>query len=103
MDTGGTFTDIVVLDPEGALHIGKSLTTPERIFDGMAGALGVVAEDLGIELGKLLAATDVLIYGTTRATNAVVTKRTAKTAFITTKGFKDTLTLKEGGKHGPHD
>ncbi|MFN7332398.1 MAG: hydantoinase/oxoprolinase N-terminal domain-containing protein, partial [bacterium] len=55
------------------------------------------------ELGKLLAATDVLIYGTTRATNAVVTKRTAKTAFITTKGFKDTLTLKEGGKHGPHD
>ena len=103
MDTGGTFTDIVVLDPEGALHIGKSLTTPERIFDGMAGALGVVAEDLGIELGKLLAATDVMIYGTTRATNAVVTKRTAKTAFITTKGFKDTLTLKEGGKHGPHD
>jgi len=103
VDTGGTFTDIVVLDPEGALHIGKSLTTPERIFDGMAGALGVVAEDLGIELGKLLAATDVLIYGTTRATNAVVTKRTAKTAFITTKGFKDTLTLKEGGKHGPHD
>lgn len=103
MDTGGTFTDIVVLDPEGALHIGKSLTTPERIFDGMAGALGVVAEDLGIELGKLLAATDVLIYGTTRATNAVVTKRTAKTAFVTTRGFRDTLTLKEGGKHGPHD
>jgi N-methylhydantoinase A len=103
VDTGGTFTDIVVLDPEGALHIGKSLTTPERIFDGMAGALGVVAEDLGIELGKLLAATEVLIYGTTRATNAVVTKRTAKTAFLTTRGFRDTLTLKEGGKHGPHD
>ena len=103
MDTGGTFTDIVVLDPHGSLHIGKSLTTPERIFEGMAGALGVVAEDLGIELSNLLAATDVLIYGTTRATNAVVTKRTAKTAFITTKGFKDTLTLKEGGKHGPHD
>ena len=103
MDTGGTFTDIVVLDPQGSLHIGKALTTPERIFDGMAGALSVVAEDLGIELTKLLAATDVLIYGTTRATNAVVTKRTAKTAFITTKGFKDTLTLKEGGKHGPHD
>jgi N-methylhydantoinase A len=103
VDTGGTFTDIVVLDPEGALHIGKSLTTPERIFDGMAGALGVVAEDLGIQLGKLLAATEVLIYGTTRATNAVVTKRTAKTAFLTTRGFRDTLTLKEGGKHGPHD
>ncbi|MFM7779435.1 MAG: hydantoinase/oxoprolinase N-terminal domain-containing protein, partial [Alphaproteobacteria bacterium] len=103
VDTGGTFTDIVVLDPQGDLHIGKSLTTPERIFDGMAGALRVVAEELGIELTRLLAGTDVLIYGTTRATNAVVTKRTAKTAFLTTKGFKDTLTLKEGGKHGPHD
>jgi N-methylhydantoinase A len=44
VDTGGTFTDIIVLDPKGSLHIGKSLTTPERIFDGMAGALNVVAE-----------------------------------------------------------
>jgi len=36
VDTGGTFTDIVVLDEAtGRLHIGKALTTPGRIFDGM--------------------------------------------------------------------
>jgi len=103
VDTGGTFTDMVVLDPQGRLHIGKSLTTPERIFEGMAGALEVVASDLGMSVPALLADTAILIYGTTRATNAVVTKRTARTAFLTTRGFRDTLTFKEGGKHGPHD
>lgn len=94
VDTGGTFTDIVVLDDAGTLHIGKSLTTPDRIFEGMKGALSVVAADLGISLGTLLAEAAILIYGTTRATNAVVTKRTARTAFLTTRGFRDTLTLK---------
>lgn len=103
VDTGGTFTDIVVLDRDGQMHIGKALTTHERIFDGMAAALAVVAADLGLSTGALLADASTLIYGTTRATNAVVTKRTARTAFLTTEGFRDTLTLKEGGKHGPHD
>jgi N-methylhydantoinase A len=103
VDTGGTFTDMVVLDPSGTLHIGKALTTPDRIFSGMEGALAVVAGDLGLTVRDLLARTSTLIYGTTRATNAVVTKKTAKTAFLTTRGFRDTLTFKEGGKHGPHD
>jgi N-methylhydantoinase A len=103
VDTGGTFTDIVVMDRAGQLHLGKALTTPERIFRGMAEAIGVVAEALGIAVPDLLRQTDILIYGTTRATNAVVTKRTARTAFLTTQGFRDTLVLKEGGKHGPHD
>jgi N-methylhydantoinase A len=103
VDTGGTFTDVVVLTSDGQLHIGKALTTPERIFGGMQGAVAVVAETLGIDAGALLADTALLIYGTTRATNAVVTRRTARTAFVTTAGFRDTLVLKEGGKHGPHD
>jgi N-methylhydantoinase A len=94
---------MVLDEAAGTLHIGKALTTPGRIFDGMREAIGVVAEELKIPTEKLLGATQILIYGTTRATNAVVTKRTAKTAFLTTKGFKDTLTFKEGGKHGPHD
>ncbi len=103
VDTGGTFTDVVVLTPDGQLHIGKALTTHDRIFDGMGAALAVVASDLGIPLATLLGEASTLIYGTTRATNAVVTKRTARTAFLTTMGFRDTLTLKEGGKPGPHD
>ena len=69
----------------------------------MEAALAVVAGDLGVAVPALLADMAILIYGTTRATNAVVTKRTARTAFLTTRGFRDTLTFKEGGKHGPHD
>ena len=103
VDTGGTFTDMVVLDEAGRLHIGKALTTPDRIFDGMASALAVVADQIGLSPGDLLGRTNILLYGTTRATNAIVTRQTARTAFLTTMGFRETLTLKEGGKHGPHD
>lgn len=103
VDTGGTFTDMVLVDEDGKFSIGKALTTPERISEGMFSALEVVAETVSKTARDLLAETDILIYGTTRATNAVVTKATARTAFLTTTGFRDILVLKEGGKHGPHD
>jgi len=103
VDTGGTFTDMVVLDEDGQFHVGKALTTPDRISEGMFNALEVVAEHFGTTPKDMLAATDLVIYGTTRATNAIVTKQTARTAFLTTTGFRDVLVFKEGGKHGPHD
>src|SRR5262245_42708775 len=103
VDTGGTFTDVVVADQKGIRAIGKALTTPQRIFDGMRAAIEVVAEEIGLTGDALLKQSDMLIYGTTRATNAVVTKNTAKTAFLTTRGFRDILVLKEGGKYDPHD
>ncbi len=103
VDTGGTFTDMVVLDQDGEFHVGKALTTPDRISEGMFNALEVVAEHFGTTPKDMLAATDLVIYGTTRATNAIVTKQTARTAFLTTTGFRDVLVFKEGGKHGPHD
>ncbi len=103
VDTGGTFTDVVVADSRGIRAIGKALTTPQRIFEGMRSAIEVAAEECGITGAALLAQSDMLIYGTTRATNAVVTKNTAKTAFLTTRGFRDILVLREGGKFDPHD
>jgi N-methylhydantoinase A len=103
VDTGGTFTDVVVNDGNGNFTIGKSLTTPDRIFDGMRNAMAHAGQDLGISLAELLENSSLLIYGTTRATNAIVTKNVAKTAFVTTEGFPDILVLKEGGKFNPHD
>ena len=103
VDTGGTFTDVVVTDQTGALIIGKALTTPERAFAGLAAAINDAAGQLGLALESLLAKTTLFIYGTTRATNAIVTREGAKTAFLTTMGFPDTLVLKEGGKRNPHD
>ncbi|WP_137933597.1 hydantoinase/oxoprolinase family protein [Mesorhizobium comanense] len=103
VDTGGTFTDVVVNDGNGNFSIGKSLTTPDRIFEGMRNAMVNVAQDMAISLENLLENTSLLIYGTTRATNAIVTKTVAKTALLTTEGFPDILVLKEGGKFNPHD
>ena len=103
VDTGGTFTDMVVAEDSGRQVIGKAPTTPERIFNGMQDALQAAAGELGVTPDHLLGETSVLIYGTTRATNAIVQGKVAKTAFLTTEGFPDTLVLKEGGKHGPHD
>jgi N-methylhydantoinase A len=103
VDTGGTFTDVVVADPDGKIIIGKALTTHDRIFEGVAAAIDVAAEQLKITRHELLDDTSVFIYGTTRAINAVVTKRTAKTAFLTTKGFPDILLFREGGKANPSD
>jgi N-methylhydantoinase A len=71
VDTGGTFTDVVVADLNGKVVIGKALTTHDRIFKGVAGAISVAAEQLEITTGELLDDTDVFIYGTTRAINAV--------------------------------
>ena len=58
VDTGGTFTDVVVADARGIRAIGKALTTPERIFDGMRAAIEVAAEELG-------SSGDVLLRGPT--------------------------------------
>jgi len=103
VDTGGTFTDIVVMDATGRQTVGKALTTRDRIFRGMREAIEVAARELGITMPDLLARTEVVIYGTTHATNAIVTRSAARTAFLTTAGFPDTLVLKEGGKTNPHD
>ncbi len=103
VDTGGTFTDAIVRDADGRLTIGKALTTHGRIFEGVRGAIAAAAGDMGLDTEALLAGASLLVYGTTRSTNAIVTKNVAKTAFVTTQGFPEILVLKEGGKFNPHD
>ncbi|MFF2851998.1 hydantoinase/oxoprolinase family protein [Streptomyces sp. NPDC058001] len=100
VDTGGTFTDVVIVDDDGALHVGKALTTYTRAFDGIRQALEQVAATLGTDVAGLLRRTSHFGYGTTRSTNAIVEAKTARTAFLTTDGFPDTLLLREGGKLG---
>jgi N-methylhydantoinase A len=104
VDTGGTFSDVVVADDRGGeLWVGKAPTTRERVFDGIAEALAYGAESHSLTLESLLAKTSVFIYGTTHATNAIITGATARTAFLTTEGHPDTLVLREGGKRSPFD
>jgi N-methylhydantoinase A len=101
VDTGGTFTDVVVSEDSGRLELGKALTSRARAYEGMREGIGQVAERLGLTVEELLAQTEVLTYGTTRATNAIVEGKTARTAFFTTEGFPDILLVREGGKPDP--
>jgi N-methylhydantoinase A len=103
VDTGGTFTDVVVADPAGRLTVNKALTDQDRVFSGIREALEVTAAEYGTDAAGLLAQTEIFIYATTRATNAVLEGKTARTAFITTRGFPDTLVLREGGKFHAYD
>ena len=103
VDTGGTFTDVVVADHTGTFTLGKALTTKQRIFVGLKNALESAAAQLEMPLQTVLSNTELFVYGTTHATNAIVTGNVSKTAFLTTAGFPDILVLREGGKFNPHD
>jgi N-methylhydantoinase A len=103
VDTGGTFSDVVITSDEGDFWVNKAPTTRERIFEGVGDALTYAAQEHGLTLASLLGDTDVFIYGTTRSTNAIITGDVARTAFLTTEGHPDTLVLREGGKLNPFD
>ncbi len=98
VDIGGTFTDIA-LDLDGTLHSTKVLTdytAPERaILKGVT----AVAELAGIALSEI----GLLIHGTTLATNALIERRGAKTAFVTTEGFRDTLEMRTENRFEQYD
>ncbi len=85
-DIGGTFTDIV-LESGGKRWSGKVLTTTAAPELGVIEGIGLVLEQSGIKPAEI----GVFIHGTTLATNALIERKGAKTAFITTKGFRDIL------------
>lgn len=100
-DTGGTFTDLIVEDDDGALTMYKASTTPSDPVKGVLDALALAAADRDISLEELLGRGDMLIHGTTHAINAIITGNTARTAFLTTAGHPDVLVLREGGRIEP--
>ena len=100
-DVGGTFTDVVVADEQGDLFLGKALTTPERLYDGLEDAVTDSATEIGLDVRALLQSSDLFVYSTTQATNAILEGRTARTALLVTEGFPDILVRREGGRLDP--
>lgn len=98
VDTGGTFTDLLVEQDDGALNMFKAATTPDDPIRGVIDSLQVAADHFGSPLDELLARGSLFIHGTTRAINAIITGATARTAFLTTQGHPDILVLREGGR-----
>ena len=96
-DTGGTFTDLVVNSGGGA-RLYKRPTTPADPVVGLFDTLGAAAADFNSSLAELLERSDLFVFGTTLATNAIVTSSTARTALLVTEGHPDILLLREGGE-----
>jgi len=98
VDIGGTFTDIA-LDVDGVLHSTKILTDYELPERAILTGVRQVVEQAGLALSDI----DQLIHGTTLATNALIERRGARTAFITTEGFRDTLEMRTENRFEQYD
>lgn len=91
VDTGGTFTDTVVVDGDGTRVTGKAGTTPDAPTEGILDSLGDAARDLDADLEGILAETDVLFHGTTLTTNTVLERTGSDVGLVTTTGHRDAL------------
>ena len=89
-DIGGTFTDIVYIDGEGAIHVNKSHTTPPNFEQGVMDVIAKCNIDP--------AAVKDLTHGTTVVINALTERKGAKTGLITTRGFRDILEIGRGNR-----
>src|ERR1051326_1381939 len=95
VDVGGTFTDLLALDPErGVFRVAKVPSTPEDQSVGFIAGLSVLETDL--------AAIAALVHGTTVATNAVLERKGARCGLITTAGFRDVLELGRRTRPNPY-
>ncbi|MEZ4331076.1 MAG: hydantoinase/oxoprolinase family protein [Myxococcota bacterium] len=97
VDIGGTFTDAVVVAPDGRLAIGKVSTTPPDFATGFFGAIDAAAARLGLDARGLLSATRSLAHGTTVGINALVTGDVARVGLLATKGHGDAIRIMGGG------
>jgi N-methylhydantoinase A len=100
VDTGGTFTDVIV-EENGSRRPFKRPTTPRDPVEGVLDVLALAARESGLTREELLGRAELVIYGTTHAINAILTGNVAKTAFLTTEGHPDILLFREGGRTQP--
>ncbi|MBW2090493.1 MAG: hydantoinase/oxoprolinase family protein [Deltaproteobacteria bacterium] len=95
VDTGGTFTDLVLMDEQGRVRVHKAPSTPDNpsraVWDGLAGLVGESGMSLQV------------VHGSTVATNAILERKGARTALITTAGFEDVLEIGRQNRPGLYD
>ncbi len=98
VDIGGTFTD-VALEAGGRRYSAKILTTPEAPERAVLEAIGTVLREAALVPADL----SIIIHGTTLATNAIIERKGAKTALLTTEGFRDTIEIRHENRFEQYD
>lgn len=103
VDVGGTYTDLVATDASGKTVFAKSPSTPADQSIGVMAGLEELARRLNVTRAEMLAATDRLVHGTTVATNALLERKGARVALLTTEGHRDVIEMREGLKPDRYD
>ena len=98
VDIGGTFTD-VALEVGERRFTAKILTTPQAPEEGVLAALRSVTAKAGVEAGQVA----LIVHGTTLATNALIERKGARTALLTTEGFRDVLEIRHENRFEQYD
>jgi N-methylhydantoinase A len=98
VDIGGTFTD-VVLETGGRRVTTKTPTTPDAPAQGVMTGLACVLREAGLAPGDV----GLVLHGTTLATNAILERKGAVTALVTTQGFRDVLEIGTETRHDQYD
>ena len=98
VDIGGTFTD-VALEAGSRRFTAKTLTTPHSPEEGVLVALRSVIAEAGVTPGQV----QIVIHGTTLATNALIERKGAKTALLTTEGFRDVVEIRHENRFEQYD
>ena len=95
-DIGGTFTDIVLVDDEKRFYkTNKVLTTPNELEKGiLTGFDQIVGEEIGGDFSQITS----IVFGTTSGLNAIIERRGAKCAMVTTRGFRDVYEIARGNR-----
>ena len=99
-DIGGTFTDLVLVDDGGALfRIAKVLTTPERPDEAVEQGIVDVLRQAEVPAAEVAH----VVHGTTLFTNALIERKGARTALITTRGFRDAIEIGREHRYDMYD
>jgi N-methylhydantoinase A len=101
IDTGGTFTDCVVMAADGRIVTAKASSTPDDFSEGVMESLRLAGERLGLGTEALLRDTARLALGTTVGTNAMLQRRGARVGLITTRGHRDVIHIMRGARGVP--
>jgi N-methylhydantoinase A len=98
VDTGGTFTDCVVITADGRVGVGKALSTKHDLSVGILESIGDAAATLGFSLDSALADAELLAHATTVGINALLTGTGARVGLLTTAGFEATVPIARANK-----
>ena len=98
VDTGGTFTDTVILAPGGRVGVGKTLSTKHDLSQGILDSIERAASTLGISGPEAIADAELIAHATTTGINALLTGTGARVGLLTTAGFEATVPIAKGNK-----